>query len=93
MLSFTLDSYGLFTLRSGMVLERFQNGSYCSVNRRGMVLKGTVPGETVPPQVRGPNQSRTVSFASENDDARKRLFTPLVSHVTGSWRAQRSFNT
>ena len=56
-----------FTLRGGTVLERFQNGSYCSVNQRGTVLKRTVPCGTIPPQVGGPNWSRTVPFASENN--------------------------
>ena len=63
-------------------VERFWNGSYCSVNGRGMVLKRTALGEMVPPRVGGPNQSRTVPLTSENDTACKLLFTPLVSHVT-----------
>ena len=63
-------------LRSGTVLERFQNCSYCSVNGSGTLLKRIVP--MVPPQVGGPNRSRIVPFACENDTACKRLSTPLV---------------
>ena len=59
------------------------NGSYCSVNGCGTVLNRTTLGETVPPWVGGPNQFRTSPFASDNDTARKLLFTPLVSCVTG----------
>ena len=80
---FDQASYSPFTLRGGTVLEQFQKGSYCSVNGCGTVLKRTVPGGAVPPRVGGPNWSRTVSFASENDTLRKWLFMPLVSHVTG----------
>ena len=81
----TTEKYtnNLFTLGGGTVLEQFQNRSYCSVNGCGTVLKQTIPGGTVPPRVDGPNWSRTVLFASENDTARKQLFTPLVLRVTG----------
>ena len=57
-------------LHGGTVLERFQNRSYCSVNGSGTVLKQIVPGGTGPPRVGGPNRSRIVPFASENDTAR-----------------------
>ena len=56
-----------FTLRGGTVTEEFRNGSYCSVNRHGTVLKRTISCGTVPPRVGGPNQFRTVPFTSENN--------------------------
>ena len=63
--------------------ERFWNGSYCSVNGCGTVLKQTIPGGTVPPRVGGPNRSRTVPFASVNETVPVERFLPLVSHVVG----------
>ena len=76
-------SYRPLTARLHYAVERFWNGSYCSVKGCGTVLKRTVPGGMVPPRVGGSNRSRTVPFASVNKTVPVEQFSPLVSHVVG----------
>ena len=78
----------MLTARLHYAVKRFRNSSYCSVNGCGTVLKRTVPGGMVLTQVGGPNQFRTVPFASEYNTAGKRPFAPLVLAKQSSRRAQ-----